>query len=142
MAKPAVNIRPQDKGKFRENAKLKSDIEKTKLPVTSQRLRPVIPVREASKSAPKVAPSPVELISSPKPRGPWCRIASAKIGISTVNGNPAKLRIASIIRSVLIALVPTTYLKHSLMFSYAEVVRGTTTYGPSYMASSPAIRAI
>src|SRR5258708_23091043 len=57
----------------------------------TQRDSPLNSVRAAKGSPPRTAPTPAELISKPRPRGPPCKISWAKIGRKTEYCSPSKL---------------------------------------------------
>src|SRR5712692_1769759 len=88
---PAGTSSSADSQNDRDNEKRTSDTPNAAADVATHRPRPVTPRRHARLSAPPNAPRPEQAIRRPSPRGPPPRIWSAKMGISTAYGIPAKL---------------------------------------------------
>src|SRR6266849_8475195 len=91
MQKPAEANISKESEKERDSEKRMSAAPNPAEPNTIQRPRPDKPRLDASKRDPIREPMPFALIRRPRPRGPACKILSAKMGMRTVNGAPRRL---------------------------------------------------
>src|SRR5258708_32337686 len=106
-----------------------------------QRASPVNSVRAAKCSAPSTAPPPAELISTPSPRGPPCKMSFAKIGRKTEYCSPSKLSQLSNSSADRIGTSLIAKRKPCIKLRNGDSVLGFRSNGVNRIASSATITA-
>src|SRR5713226_75381 len=91
MQKPAGANISKESEKERDSEKRMSAAPNPAEPNTIQRPRPDKPRLDASKRDPIKEPMPFALIRRPRPRGPACKILSAKMGFLMMQRPPRRL---------------------------------------------------